>query len=50
MNQKEKGDLRLDMTVSVIPADEGEVQGFVLLFRDLTQIRDLKKQVDTNRR
>ncbi|MCG8549362.1 MAG: ATP-binding protein [Desulfobacterales bacterium] len=50
LNQKEKGDLRLDMTVSVIPADEGQYQGFVLLFRDLTQIRDLKKQVDTNRR
>ncbi|WP_320044783.1 ATP-binding protein [uncultured Desulfobacter sp.] len=50
LHQKEKGDLRLDMTVSAIPADEGQIQGFVLLFRDLTQIRDLKKQVDTNRR
>ena len=50
LNQKGKGDLRLDMTVSVIPTDEDQVQGFVLLFRDLTQIRDLKKQVETNRR
>ena len=50
LNQKEKGDLRLDMTVSAIPADEDQIQGFVLLFRDLTQIRDLKKQVETNRR
>lgn len=50
LNQKGKGNLRLDMTVSAIPADEDQVQGFVLLFRDLTQIRDLKKQVETNRR
>ncbi|WP_020585702.1 two-component system sensor histidine kinase NtrB [Desulfobacter curvatus] len=50
LNQKEKGDLRLDMTVSAIPSDEDQIQGFVLLFRDLTQIRDLKKQVETNRR
>lgn len=50
LTQKEKGDLRLDMTVSAIPADEDKIQGFVLLFRDLTQIRDLKKQVETNRR
>ena len=50
LNQKGKGDLRLDMTVSAIPTDEDQVQGFVLLFRDLTQIRDLKKQVETNRR
>ena len=50
LNRKEQGDLRLDMTVSAIPADQGQVQGFVLLFRDLTQIRDLKKQVETNRR
>jgi two-component system sensor histidine kinase HydH len=50
LNPKEQGELRLDMTVSAIPADEDQVQGFVLLFRDLTQIRDLKKQVETNRR
>ena len=50
LNRKENGELRLDMTVSAIPADQGQVQGFVLLFRDLTQIRDLKKQVETNRR
>jgi len=50
LNQKGKGDLRLDMTVSAIPTEEDQVQGFVLLFRDLTQIRDLKKQVETNRR
>ncbi|NWH04883.1 ATP-binding protein [Desulfobacter latus] len=50
LNQKGKGDLRLDMTVSAIPADEDQIQGFVLLFRDLTQIRDLKKQVETNQR
>lgn len=49
LNRKEKGDLRLDMTVSAIPADEDQLQGFVLLFRDLTQLRDLKKQVETNR-
>ena len=50
LTQKEKGDLRLEMTVSTIPAEEDQIQGFVLLFRDLTQIRNLKKQVETNRR
>lgn len=50
LTQKEKGDLRLEMTVSAIPADEDQIQGFVLLFRDLTQIRNLKQQVETNRR
>ena len=50
LNQKGKGNLRLDMTVSAIPVEEDQVQGFVLLFRDLTQLRDLKKQVETNRR
>ncbi len=46
----ENGNLRLDVTASAIAGDEGQIQGFVLLFRDLTQIRDLKKQVETNRR
>jgi len=50
LTRKDDGDLRLEMTVSAIPADQGRIQGFVLLFRDLTQIRDLKKQVETNRR
>ena len=43
LDHKDNGSLRLEMTVSAIPSEEGHTQGFVLLFRDLTQIRDLKK-------
>lgn len=42
--------VRLDMTASPILDDEGIVQGFIFLFRDLTQLRELKKEVETNRR
>ena len=43
-------ELRLDMTASPILDDEGIVQGFIFLFRDLTQLKELKKEVETNRR
>ena len=42
--------LRLDVTASAISGDEEAIQGFILLFRDLTQLQDLKKQVETNQR
>ncbi len=42
--------LLLDVTVSPVRSVDHEITGYVFLFRDLTQIRDLKKQVETNRR
>jgi two-component system sensor histidine kinase HydH len=40
----------LDITASPVRAFEDEITGYVFLFRDLTQISELKKQVETNRR
>ncbi len=42
--------IRLDVTASPIKDSENQVMGFLFLFRDLTQIRELKKQVETNKR
>jgi len=50
LRPSEADELRLDMTASPILDDTGEVQGFIFLFRDLTQLRELKKEVETNRR
>jgi len=43
-------ELRLDMTASPILDDADAIQGFIFLFRDLTQLRELKKEVEINRR
>lgn len=43
------GELRLDMTASALLDNEGVVLGFLFLFRDLTQLRELKKEVETTR-
>ncbi|MCG8633124.1 MAG: ATP-binding protein [Desulfobacterales bacterium] len=43
-------EVRLDMTASPILDDEARIQGFIFLFRDLTQLAALKKEVETNRR
>ncbi len=40
----------LDITASPIKGSENQIMGFLFLFRDLTQIRELKKQVETNKR
>ncbi|OGR11357.1 MAG: hypothetical protein A2097_03520 [Desulfobacula sp. GWF2_41_7] len=40
----------LDITASPVMAYEGRITGYVFLFRDLTLISELKKQVETNRR
>ncbi len=48
MSQDRK--LGLDITASPIKDGENQIIGFLFLFRDLTQIRDLKKQVETNKR
>ena len=42
--------IRLDITASPITGNENEVTEFLFLFRDLTQIKELKKQVETNKR
>ncbi|MBT3175789.1 MAG: PAS domain-containing protein [Desulfobacula sp.] len=42
--------LGLDITASPIKGSENQIMGFLFLFRDLTQIRELKKQVETNKR
>ncbi len=40
----------LDITASSIKDSENQVTGFLFLFKDLTQIKELKKQVETNKR
>jgi len=42
-------ELRLDMTASPIVDNQGVVEGFLFLFRDLTQLKALKKEVETTR-
>jgi two-component system sensor histidine kinase HydH len=42
-------ELRLDMTASPILDNEEIVLGFLFLFRDLTQLKALKKEVETTR-
>ncbi|WDP85327.1 MAG: PAS domain-containing protein [Desulfobacter sp.] len=42
--------LRLDMTASPILDHDGHIQAYILLFRDITQVEQLKKEVETNRR
>ncbi|MCP3875573.1 MAG: PAS domain-containing protein [Desulfobacteraceae bacterium] len=42
--------IRIYITASPIKDNENKVIGFLFLFRDLTQIRELKKQVETNKR
>ena len=42
--------LNLDITASPIKDSENQIMGFLFLFRDLTQIKELKKQVETNKR
>jgi len=42
--------IRLDITASLIRDSDHAVMGYLFLFRDLTQIKELKKQVETNKR
>ncbi len=48
-NQDSGHKVRLDITASPITGHENEVMGYVFLFRDLTQIMELEKQVQTNK-
>lgn len=49
LEKGESSELRLDMTASPILDDQGIVLGFLFLFRDLTQLKELKKKVETTR-
>lgn len=40
----------LDITAAPVKDSEQKVTGYLFLFRDLTQIKELKKQVETNKR
>ncbi|MCF6248785.1 MAG: ATP-binding protein [Desulfobacula sp.] len=42
--------LLLDLTASAIQNSEGELTGFLFLFKDLTLLKELKQQVETNKR
>ncbi len=42
--------VRLDITASSIKDSEKKTMGYLFLFKDLTQIKELKKQVETNKR
>lgn len=42
--------LRLDVTASVIRTGEGNPGGYLFLFHDLTELRDLKQEVERSRR
>ena len=42
--------VRLDITASPIKGSENQVMAYLFLFRDMTQIKELKKQVETNKR
>jgi two-component system sensor histidine kinase HydH len=41
--------VRLDITTSIMVDTQNKVTGYLFLFRDLTQIKELKQQVETNR-
>lgn len=43
-------DLLLDLNISKIQKTEGMGSGFLFLFKDLTQVRELTRQVETNKR
>lgn len=49
-DDKQGNEIRLEVTGSLIKADENKAHEFLFLFRDLTQIFDLKRQVETNKR
>ncbi len=50
LDTKDGSTLRLDMTGSPIFEKNDNMTGFLFLFRDLTQIRALEKEVETTRR
>ncbi len=45
-----KGEILLDISVSPIQDDSKEISGYLFLFRDLSEIRALKTEIDRSRR
>lgn len=50
INTPDDSDLLLDLNISQIQDAEGAASGFLFLFKDLTQVRELTRQVETNKR
>jgi two-component system sensor histidine kinase HydH len=42
--------LSLDVTISLLQDDEGDETGHIILFRDMTEVQTLKKEIETSRR
>ena len=40
----------LDVSISVLAEDQGDFLGYIILFRDLTEVQNLRKEVERNRR
>ncbi len=50
INNTDDKPVRLEVIASQIKNNDEQITGHVFLFRDLSQIRDLQKQVETNKR
>ena len=42
--------LSLDVSVSLLPVNEGKGTGRIILFRDMTEVQALRKEIETSRR
>jgi len=42
--------LSLDVSISLLQDDEGKAMGHIILFRDMTEVQALKKEIETSRR
>jgi two-component system, NtrC family, sensor histidine kinase HydH len=42
--------LSLDVSISLLQDDEGKAMGHIILFRDMTEIQALKREIETSRR
>jgi len=42
--------ITLDISISRLEGDDGSFMGYIILFRDITEIRSLKKEVERSRR
>ncbi|MFO7750895.1 MAG: ATP-binding protein [Desulfobacteraceae bacterium] len=49
LNRDDAGELLLDMTASPVLDNDSRVLGFLFLFRDLTQLKQLQREIETTR-
>jgi two-component system sensor histidine kinase HydH len=42
--------LSLDVSISLLQDDEGKAMGHIILFRDMTEVQALKREIETSRR